>query len=195
MTLPLRQRRRHETALQIQRATLELGTENGLDHVTTEEIAVAAGVSTRTFFNYFPNKEAAAIGHPPEFCDTDLVALRDSTAPLAEDIKRLLDEHLNKLAEDEAILRMVGNVLRDNEKARGILDGFLLAQRKELAEVLCHRMANSQAADALAFITTSAIGCAISLWEHENNITLSTALDRVWEGFMDASKLLSQRGE
>lgn len=124
-----------------------------------------------------------------------MVALRDSTAPLAEDIKRLLDEHLNKLAEDEAILRMVGNVLRDNEKARGILDGFLLAQRKELAEVLCHRMANSQAADALAFITTSAIGCAISLWEHENNITLSTALDRVWEGFMDASKLLSQRGE
>ena len=51
MTLPLRERRRQETALLIQRATLELAMENGLDAVTTDAIAAASGVSTRTFFN------------------------------------------------------------------------------------------------------------------------------------------------
>lgn len=67
MTLSLRQKRRQETARDIQRATLELALARGLEHVTTEEIAQVAGVSTRTFFNYFNNKEAAAIGIPQAF--------------------------------------------------------------------------------------------------------------------------------
>lgn len=29
---------------------------SGLEDVTTDEIAAASGVSTRTFFNYYPNK-------------------------------------------------------------------------------------------------------------------------------------------
>ncbi|MGH1371668.1 TetR/AcrR family transcriptional regulator [Planktotalea sp.] len=194
MTLPLREKRRQETALHIQKATLALAMQNGLERVTTDEIAVASGISTRTFFNYYPNKEAAAIGHPPKFSDSGKEALRDGSGLLAVDIKQLLDRHIETLSKDEAILRMVGKILRSNEKARGILDGLLSAQREELAATFYERGFNRQTAAALAHNATSAIGGAIALWEHEENITLGAALNQVWEGLIDASRLLSDTG-
>ncbi len=191
MTLPLREKRRQETAHQIQKATLELAMQNGLDGVTTDEIAAASGVSTRTFFNYYANKEAAAIGHPPPFDAAQKDALREGTGPLAADIKRFLDSHIEVLAKNEDILRMVGKILRSNEKARGILDGVLSAERNALTETLCRRVDNWQTAASLANNVTSAIGAAIFLWENEENMTLGTALDVVWEGLINASRLLS----
>ncbi|GAA3517715.1 TetR/AcrR family transcriptional regulator [Actinocatenispora rupis] len=45
----------------LQRAALELVRSNGPDAVTVEEICARAGVSPRTFFNYFTSKEEAII--------------------------------------------------------------------------------------------------------------------------------------
>lgn len=191
MTSPLRERRRQETARAIQKATLELTMQKSVEDITTEEIAVAAGVSTRTFFNYYPNKEAAAIGHPPSFSEETKDALRKGTGSLAADIKALLDEHMKILVRDEAIVRGVGNVLRTNEKARGILDGFLVGERRELTEVLCSRVENLQTASALAKNAVDAIGGSIFLWEHTEGMSLHQALDVVWDGLIDASRLLS----
>ena len=191
MTLPLREKRRQETALQIQKATLELAVKDGLDSVTADEIAAASGISTRTFFNYYANKEAAAIGHPPTFTQAQKDSLRDGKGPLAADLKRLLDSHVEILSKNEDIHRMVGKTLRSNEKARGILDGFVSAERHALTEALYSRVDNRQTAAALANTVTSAIGSAIFLREHEEGITLGAALDIVWEGLMDASRLLS----
>jgi len=197
MTLPLRERRRQETALLIQRATLELAMENGLDAVTTDAIAAASGVSTRTFFNYYANKEAAAIGHPPTFTQEQMDALRAGSGPLAVDLKRFLDSHMEALLEREDIVRLVGGVLRSNDKARGILEGLLGAERQILTEALYARVDNRQTAATLANNVTSAIGAAIFLWQKEEGIALSAALDVVWDGLIDASRLLSykQNGE
>lgn len=48
------ERRRIQTSLRIERAGLELLSAHGLD-VTVDQIAAAAGISTRTFFRYFRN--------------------------------------------------------------------------------------------------------------------------------------------
>ena len=190
MTLPLRQRRKQETALHIQRATLELAENKDLESVTTEEIAIASGVSTRTFFNYYPNKETAAVGHPPKFTEEQKDALRTGTAPVATEIKQILDRHIETLAAQEDVLRMVGNVLKSNAKARGILEIHLAEERHEIAKALYERVGNRQVAAALAINFTSAIDGAIILWEHEDKLSLGAALDAIWEGMIDASRLL-----
>ncbi|GAA3219254.1 TetR family transcriptional regulator [Pseudonocardia petroleophila] len=61
MTSPGRERRKQATRRALRSAVLELGLARGLSEVPVEEIAARAGVSTRTFFNYFATKEDAAL--------------------------------------------------------------------------------------------------------------------------------------
>ena len=56
-----RERNKRATRRALRAATLELASQRGLDDVPIEEIARRAGVSTRTFFNYFDTKEDAAL--------------------------------------------------------------------------------------------------------------------------------------
>jgi AcrR family transcriptional regulator len=59
----LRQRRRAFTADEIERVAIELFTARGFADVTVDEIAVAAGISPRTFFRYFPTKAHVVLAH------------------------------------------------------------------------------------------------------------------------------------
>lgn len=63
--LGLRERKRLATRQALQRAVLDLAAEQGFDAVTIEGISSAAGVSPRTFFNYFASKEEAVMGDLP----------------------------------------------------------------------------------------------------------------------------------
>jgi len=88
----LRERKKRETRRAINLAALELVEEKGFAAVTTEEIATRAGVSARTFFNYFPSKEAAVIGTTAEELESyaeQLEEVVDGETPL-ESLRRIL---------------------------------------------------------------------------------------------------------
>jgi AcrR family transcriptional regulator len=62
----LRERKKLATRRLLQRTALELVAQKGYANVTVEDIAQAAEISPRTFFNYFSSKEAALFGFDPE---------------------------------------------------------------------------------------------------------------------------------
>ncbi|MEC5190333.1 MULTISPECIES: TetR/AcrR family transcriptional regulator [unclassified Arthrobacter] len=66
----LRERKRAATRAAITAAARSLTAEHGLNGYTVEQVCEQTGISRRTFFNYFPAKEDAIIGH----VDDDLPA-------------------------------------------------------------------------------------------------------------------------
>lgn len=91
-----RDRKKLETRAALEHAALTLVAERGLAGVTVEDIAAAADVSARTFFNYFPSKEDALVGPGP----VSLAELRERLAALPPRVPVL--EALRRLARAEA---------------------------------------------------------------------------------------------
>jgi len=58
---PLTERRKAATRLEIAHEAVRLFTANGVPATSTEEIAAAAGISVRTLWRYFPNKESCVL--------------------------------------------------------------------------------------------------------------------------------------
>ncbi|MDI9915820.1 TetR/AcrR family transcriptional regulator [Rhodococcus sp. IEGM 1379] len=99
--LGLRERKRIATRALIERTAVQLVLDLGYDAVTVERICEVCELSTRTFFNYFPTKDAAiggiAIEVPPTAAISELLSahrgdpLRGALAVFAEAMK-IMDE-------------------------------------------------------------------------------------------------------
>src|SRR5690242_12569127 len=76
----LRERKKSETRAALSWAAVRLVVERGADNVLVEEIAAAAGVSPRTFNNYFSSKGEAVAARHLDRCLQTAQALRDRPA-------------------------------------------------------------------------------------------------------------------
>jgi AcrR family transcriptional regulator len=89
--LGLRERKKRETRAMLSWAAIQLTVERGLDNVRVEDIAEAAGVSTRTFNNYFSSKgEAIVSRHLDRYLRlAEKMRRRPASEPLWESVKRV----------------------------------------------------------------------------------------------------------
>ena len=203
----LRERKKLATRRLLRRAALELVAERGLANVTVEDIAEAADVSPRTFFNYFPSKEAVLFGGDPDRA----AELRDgivNAAPgrpaldalrvvLAQDSEATADE-LRSLGDDPAEWLRRMKVARTDPHVRAAHASQMAMLERAIAEGLAVRLGTSQETDPypgiLAAVAVSTVRACLSFWAGSGGaMPLGQLIDQAFnalaDGFPDDSDL------
>jgi AcrR family transcriptional regulator len=168
--LGLRERKKLAARLALQRAALELTAERGLDHVTVEDIAAAADMSPRTFFNYFPSKEDALVA-PDEHRLAELtrrLVARPAAEPPLEALRVVLVDQMREQEEDLDLLRLRMSVVEPNPALLPRLVGSFAAAERSLAQGIADRTGTDVDRDAypmlLAAVASAALRTALHLW-------------------------------
>ena len=195
----LRERKRLATRRSLRRHALDLVAQRGFVHVTVEDIAEAADVSPRTFFNYFPSKEAALFGADPD----RLRAMRERVlhqAPgepaldalrqvLVSEARRVTDE-LGELGGDpqEMLRRM--KVVRADPHLRAAQSAHMGSVESALAEAVAERLGMDPARDAypalLAGIAGAVIRATTVFWASSGGAEpLDQLTDRAFQALAD----------
>jgi AcrR family transcriptional regulator len=162
----LRERKKLATRRLLRRATLDLVAERGLANVTVEDIADAAEVSPRTFFNYFPSKEAALFGGDPDRAATlrdrvareapgepPLVALR---TVMAQDAEAIADE-LRSLGGDPGDWLRRMKVARTDPHVRAAQAAQMAMIERAIGEGLAARLGADQETDLYPWVLAGAV--------------------------------------
>ncbi|MES0836846.1 TetR family transcriptional regulator [Nocardiopsis tropica] len=145
-TIGLRERRRRATLAEIENAALDLFERQGFENTTVEHIAAAAGVSTSTFFRYFPAKEDAALGTNQAFeaaLASRLEGCASTSEPLRE-VERVVVEVLQELEAERT--DVIERMLRVRRLAGADAALRSAAQRREAEQ--CDRFVQMMAATA-----------------------------------------------
>jgi AcrR family transcriptional regulator len=198
-----RDRKKEVTRRALRNAALELVAERGFANVTVEDIAEAADVATRTFFNYFPSKESAVIGADPrrtEVARASLLARPPEESPLEAmrsvtvEYAAAIDEEFDDLGEGrEAWFRRLC-IVREDPDLLGAYVGHVSEVERSLVAALAERLGKDPAHDpypALVAATVFAAGRVAALYWSANGGVDSlarltgAAIDCLAKGFVE----------
>ena len=166
-----RERKKRETRRALRTAALNLALDRGPDQVSVEEIADAADVSVRTFFNYFSSKEEALVTWDADLRAelAEAVRLRPADEPpltaLRHAIAALLDGFEGKADERAQRMRLV-------REHPSLLPRHLAAHaelERALAEAVADRLDIEPDDTYPTLVVTSAVAAmrvAVNRWEH-----------------------------
>ena len=145
--LGLRERKRIATRRAIQLAAIGLVAENGLDRLTIDEIGRVADISPRTFFNYFPTKEAALIGDTPTIPSAEAIEQFVSAGPeqsVLHGIAELLIEASDNVAEDHELTQRRREVLKQHPQLFAMRMLTMKSFEEELRLVVAQRLEHDE---------------------------------------------------
>ncbi|MER6347890.1 TetR/AcrR family transcriptional regulator [Streptomyces sp. NPDC001595] len=146
----LRERKKRATRAALTEAAVRLAAEHGLEKVTVEAIAHQAGVSVRTFFNYFDTRDDAFILLDADTGARVSRALLDAPGHLSP-LEALRDSLAAELVEAEQrheLWSLHAAVLRGAPHLLVRTLGAHLADETSLAEAITERLAGLPPAPA-----------------------------------------------
>ncbi|GAA2859359.1 TetR family transcriptional regulator [Paenarthrobacter ilicis] len=182
------------TRSSISTAALDLLRSNGPGNFTVEDIAASAGVSRRTFFNYFPSLEAALASVADGFLDHALEQFR--LRPADESILESAQAALMALADPMSVAPMAElfSLTQDNRSlARSELEAWehCTEQIIEAARGRFHSGVSELYLHALAGSVISCGKAAMTVWFAERGPDLSPeSLKTLRQHLIDAMGLL-----
>lgn len=188
----LRERRRLETRSEIHRAAVDLVLERGMAQVTVDDIAAAAGVSARTFFNYFPTKRDALVAARPPL---DEARIRQFVAGsgdrLIDDLRDLLVDYANHSQRDRDEIRRLHQLIEDNPELSPLVQQRFLEYEGALAQAIAERLglpSPTFEANVMAAICTALFRSASRDWMASD--CASSLGNRLRDAFATVPKLL-----
>ena len=167
----LRERKKLTTRRALRRAAIELIAERGFAHVTVEDIAEAADVSVRTFFNYFPSKEAALFGADPDETAAlpERIAREAPGEPVLDALRTVLAGGVNARVAELAELWLNRNkVLRADPHLRAAQAAQMANMERALTEGIAERLGTDPDRDPypglLAAVAAGVFRSSLSFW-------------------------------
>ena len=158
--------RRYRTAKKIQATAIQLAVRDGLANVTTEAIAKEAGISTRTFFNYYPYKEAAMMGPPPDYPADASEQFVHGQGTMIEDLDRLITVHLTRFLDERELLAHILALSNTDPKLDALRNSTILSRRAQMRDLLRRRCPDAKPAqiEILAAAIVAATNAATKDW-------------------------------
>lgn len=136
----LRERKKQATRAALAEAALRLCVAHGLDGVTVEQVAHDAGVSLRTFFNYFSSKEEAIVAGDVATATAFVRAFaeRPAAEPVLEALRRALLDVVPERIDPAKVAQL--RVLRGTPALLPHQIAAFAAQERELAAAVAARV-------------------------------------------------------
>ncbi|MVA77512.1 TetR family transcriptional regulator [Auraticoccus sp. F435] len=158
----LRDEKKRVTRHNLRLAALRLVDERGLEGTTTEEIAQAAGVSPRTFFNYFPTKESALVGVDAELAEAMLAAIRERPAgePPLTVMREVYLQFAEVTAADRDLWTLRIQVARANPSLLSQVFGNSTKWDRRVAEAIAQRTGRDHHTDPYPALVASVANAA-----------------------------------
>jgi AcrR family transcriptional regulator len=161
----LRERKKQRTREQIVEAAMALFAERGYHATTIADIATAASVAPRTFFTYFPSKEAVVFHNLDRDLDSLASALRDRLPgeTAFDALRRWIDAMFDQwmAEEDEALLRK--RLCREDEGLANFQGGIFARIQELLLEAIADDLGEPQDTLRPRLVTAAAIAALTSL--------------------------------
>lgn len=141
VSVGLRERKKARTREALLAAALDLFSRQGFDGTTVEDIADACEVSPRTFFRYFPSKEAVLFGDSEARCDAligSLAAQPTEVGPFDALHAAMLDL-ASSYRDDREVLLLRARVLQESVQMRAYKAEHQRGWEEAVAEELARR--------------------------------------------------------